>query len=351
MSRTIHENISNEINVKEKKLLLNVMNKYDYEVYNFSKARSAYKVETDKGTICLKRMKHGKFKAQNGNLLVQELIHNNFLNTARYIPTKEGHLFVNINKLFFYATEWLDGNECDLGDITEAENCSKLLAEFHIATNNIDTSKFKIKNNLKNWPKIFSSNLSDMERFKKIIQRKKIKSEFDLKYLSHIESFFNRGMSLIGLLNSSEYYKISKEAIENKTICHDSFYYQNIIKLKENYFIIDLDSIIIDLQINDLGKFIRRLMYKTEYKWSFEKALLIINSYTNIYKLSKSEYEVMIALILFPHKFWKLGKKRYLKSKNWNESKYLHKLNKLIKYEDAEEVFLIEYMEYINKLF
>jgi CotS family spore coat protein len=350
MSIIIHENLAKEITAKEKKLLLSVMEKYDFQVYNFIKARSAYKVETDKGTICLKRMKHGSNKAHNGNLLVNELINNNFLNTSKYICTKEGLLFVSINKFVFYVTEWINGNECDLGSITEAENCSKLLAEFHIATNKIDTKKFAIKNNLKNWPKIFSSNLNDLERFKKVIQRKKIKSEFDLKYLSHIESFYSRGMSLIGLLNDSEYYKLSKAAMENKTICHDSFYYQNIIKAEEKYYIIDLDSIIIDLQINDLGKFIRRLMYKTEYQWSFDKALSIINAYNSIYKLSKNEYELMIALIIFPHKFWKLGKKRYVKNKNWNEAKYLHKLNRLIKYQEPQQKFLNEYVEYINNL-
>jgi CotS family spore coat protein len=351
MSRIIHENLAMEITEKEKKLILRVMEKYDFEVNSFIKVRSAYKIETDKGTICLKKMKHGSNKARNGNLLVNELINNNFLYTSKYIYTKEGHLFVNINKLIFYVTEWINGNECDLGIITEAENCSKLLAEFHIATNKIDTKKFAIKNNLKNWPKIFNSNLNDLEKFKKVIERKKLKSEFDLKYLSHIESFYSRGMSLIALLNNSEYYKLSKAAMENKTICHDSFYYQNIIKVEETYYIIDLDSIMIDLQINDLGKYIRRLMYKTEYKWSFDKALLIINAYNSVYNLSKSEYEVMLALIIFPHKFWKLGKKRYIKNKNWNESKYVHKLNKLIKYDELQEEFLKQYIEYVSNLF
>jgi CotS family spore coat protein len=351
MSKIIEEDFAKEISAKEKKLLLSVMGKYDFEVFNIIKARSAYKVETDKGNICLKRMRHGKNKAHNGNLLVEELSNNNFLNTSKYIYTKEGRLFVTIDKLVFYVTEWINGKECDLGDIREAENCSKLLARFHIATNKIDTKKFPIRNNLKNWPEVFSSNLNDLEKYKKIIQRKKIKSEFDLNYLNNIEGFYSRGMYLIELLNSSNYYKLSKAAMESRTICHDSFYYQNIIKTEEKYYIIDLDSILIDLQINDLGKFIRRLMYKTEYQWNFEKALLIINAYNSIYKLSKDEYEVMIALIMFPHKFWKLGKKKYEKNKNWNEKKYIHKLNRLIKYYEPQERFLKDYMECINNLF
>jgi len=350
MSEIIHENLAKEITAKEKKILLNVMEKYDFEVHNFSKARNAYKIETDKGNICLKKIKH-KHKEHNVNLQVKELIHNNFPNTSKFIYTKKGLSFVRINKLVFYATEWINGNECNMDSISEAENCSKLLAQFHIATNNFNTKNYPLKNNIKNLPKIFSSNLNDLEIFKKVINRKKIKSEFDLKYLSNVENFYNLGMSLIRLLNNSEYYKLSKTAIENKTICHDDFYCQNIIKEEDNYYIIDFDGILIDLQINDLGEFIRKLMNKTEYQWNFDKALLIINAYNSINKLSKNEYEVMIALILFPHKFWKLGKKRYLKNKNWNESKFLMKLNKLIQYDDLQQKFLNKYMEYVTNLF
>ena len=231
------------------------------------------------------------------------------------------------------------------------ENCSKLLAKFHLATNKIDSSKLNIKNNLKNWPKLFRSKLDDLQKFKRLIRRKKIKSKFDTTYLRYIDNYYNRGVSLLKVLDESDYIELSNAANENKTICHDSFYYQNIIKMEDNYYIIDLDSIIIDLQINDLGKFIRRLMYKSEYQWSFGKALLIMNAYESIHKLTKSEYEVMIALILFPNKFWKLGKKKYIKNKCWNESKYFHKFNRLIKFNEEEQKFLDEYMEYIHNTF
>ena len=348
MDNSVNTIFDNELSAEEKKILQHVIERYDLKVSNFAKVRSAYKVETDKGTMCIKKIKHGKHKVDNGDLLVKRLRDNNFRNTAKYIYTKDGHSYVNISKYFFYVTEWIKGHECDLSDISEVENCSRLLAEFHLATNKIDTSKLAIKNNLKNWPKLFGSILNDLEKYKRIIHRKKLKSEFDIMYLSYIDSYYSRGLYLLNMLNKSDYHKLSIEASKNKTICHDSFYYQNIIKMEDKYYIIDLDSIMIDLQINDLGKFIRRLMHKSEYQWDFEKALLIIKAYASINKLTKSEYEAMIALILFPHKFWKLGKKRYTKNKGWNESKYIDKLTKITKYNEPEQKFLNEYTDYIN---
>jgi Ser/Thr protein kinase RdoA (MazF antagonist) len=102
----------NEMNA-EKKLIQRVSGKYDFKVYNSIKVRSAYKVETDKGTICLKKIRHGKKKIDNGHLLVKGLIDNNFSNVAKYIPAKDGNLFVNIKKAFFYATEWINGKEVE----------------------------------------------------------------------------------------------------------------------------------------------------------------------------------------------------------------------------------------------
>ncbi|NEZ46191.1 CotS family spore coat protein [Clostridium niameyense] len=339
----------NIISKNETKMIKKVLNKYDFRAIDFSKVRSVYKIETTSGNKCLKRTKHGKYKIRNGHMLVEELKKAGFNNIADYYNTKQGAYYVKYNKWVFYATDWIDGEECDLSYIEEVEECAKLLGEFHKATKNIDLSKINVKNHLKKWPKVFSRNLNDMEKFKKVIQHKRVKNEFDSIYYEHIENFYSRGLVALNYLNTSDYYRISKETNKDKSLCHNSFYYQNIIKKDNKYYLIDLDSIIIDIQVNDLGKFIRRLMAKKEYQWDFEKAKRIIKAYNSVYKLEKSDLEVMLALIIFPHKFWKLGKKRYKKHKHWSEGKYMNKLNKIIKYDEYERKFLEEYIKYLEE--
>lgn len=349
MSSSEKYDIRENLTDGEKEMIINVMSNYNLQVVNINKARSAYKVETETGLICLKRMKHGIQKSKNGSILVEELYKNGFINTPKYIHTTEDNIFVKNRGSIFYATEWISGEECNLNDLSQAKECIKLLAKFHIAAANMDISKLQIRNNLKNWPQIFNSNIYDLEKFKKIIERKKTKAEFDIAYLNCIDNFYSRGITAIKILNESNYFSLSKAASSKKTICHDSFYYQNVIKVDNLYYIVDLDSIIIDLHINDVGKVIRRLMFKNEYQWDFEKAKEIIESYNTINKLSKEELEAMLALIIFPHKFWKLGKKRYIKCKNWDESKYMHKLNRLIKYNEFQQKFLEDYLNYIQQ--
>lgn len=337
------------ISDKERKIVYSVLDNYSFEVINCTRVRSSYKIETTTGDVCLKLMRHGRTKPNNGSILVQELVEAGFLNVVRYYKTKDDKFYVRHKKLLFYVVEWIEGKECDLDNIEEVLGCIKLLAQFHLATNNIDTNRFKLKNNLKNWPKIFNENLRDLEKYERIINNKKIKSGFDLSYYNCIENMYHRGMTALNFLNTSDYYKLSKQSNKNKTLCHASFYYQNIMKKDEIYYIIDLDRVDIDLHVNDLAKLIVRLMFKSSYKWDFNKAKIFIEAYTSINKLSKSELEVMLSLIIFPYKFCKLGKKRYTKNKAWDEPKYMHKLTKLIKYNDMQNKFLEDYLSYLNQ--
>lgn len=348
MVNRIMINQQDTISTKEEQLVKKVLEKYSLKVSSINKSRSAYKIYTDKGIFCLKKMKHGNQKAENGSILVEELAKQNFKQIPQYIKTSRGENYVKSKKMIFYVTQWIDGKECDLCDLEEAKNCMKLLAQFHLASSKIDVRKLKIRNNLKNWPLIFNSNIQDLGRYKKIIETKRLRNEFDNAYYQCIEDNIKRGLTTLNLLKESEYNTISKEAFNKKTICHDSFYYQNVIKRGKEYFLVDLDSIIMDLHVKDVGKLIRRLMFKNEYSWDFNKAKLLIEEYNKYKTLSKAELEIMLALIVFPHKFWKLGRKRYDKHKNWNEIKYMHKLDALIKYNELQEIFLQDYLNFLT---
>ncbi|MGH4123916.1 MAG: CotS family spore coat protein [Clostridium sp.] len=334
---------------KEMQILITVMHKYNIQLVSAEKIRGAYKITTAIGNFCLKKTKHGRNKAKSGCILTEELILNGFPNIAKYFRTKEGAFYVSYKSNIFYLTEWLEGYECDLTNIDEAVNCTKLLSEFHNISNRIEHNKIHLGKNLKDWPKLFSSNLNNLEKFKKIIIGKRIKNDFDVLFLEGIDNFYDRGVSAIDILKKSQYYKLSKVANDKKTICHNSFYYKNIIKKEGEYFITDLDGIMIDLQISDLGRLIRRLMFKQSCGWDFNFAKALIEAYNSINRLCKEDLEIMFALIIFPQKFWKLGQRRYIDQKKWSETKYFHKLNRILSYNENQEKFFADYLIFLQE--
>lgn len=339
-----------KISNHEAAIIKNILNQYDLAPLNVEKVRSVYKIEIKDSFICLKKIRHGSRKIINGYYLTEQLQQMNFSKVAKYYKTKNDKLFVTLGKCTFYITEWIEGKECDIKKIDEAVNCAKLLAEFHIAAKLIDKKRLNIKNNIENWYKIFLKYLNDLEAYKDHINIKSVKNKFDIKYRGYIPYFYERGFFAVKLLTESSYNTISKTTGNSSTICHNSFYYQNIIKTNNNdYYIIDLNSIVINLQIYDLGKMLSRLMYTPEYNWDFNKAKLLIEAYNTVNRLSLEELEIMLSLIIFPQKFWKLGRKKYIKHKYWRESKYLHKLKRILKYAKAQDKFINDYIIYINQ--
>lgn len=337
-----------DISDKEKKILNNVISMYSFKVYDIKRCRSAYKLQTSEGNICLKKMKHGEKRILYGSILTTHLKEKGFTNTAIYLKTKNNMTYIKSNKLLFYATTWIEGNECKVDSIGEVLSCVELLAKFHLCARGIENKSFKIKNNLKDREILFSNYMNDFIKYKKVINNMRVKNEFDKLYIENIEYYNNRAFQAISIINRTNYHKLLEEANKNKTICHNSFYYQNIMKEDNKYYIIDLDTIVLDVQVVDLAKFIRRLMYKKEFGWDFRYAEKIIEKYSSIKKISTNELYLILSYIMFPHKFWKIGKKRYKKRKNYSEGKFNHKIKRILRYKKMEEDFINKFTYYIE---
>ncbi|SHI71550.1 spore coat protein, CotS family [Clostridium amylolyticum] len=331
----------------ERVILGKVLKNYEISILSVHKKRSAYKITAKEGIFCLKRMKHGEYKVKNGFILTEELFKVGFDKIAKYILTRNKKLYVKEAGYIFYVTTWIDGIESNLNTFDEVESCVKLLADFHIYSNKINTKSLLIKDYSNRWISTYEKKLGDLKKYQYIIKNKILTSEFDRLYQQEILDQYNYGKFALDLIRSCDYNKI---ITLEKGLCHDSFYYQNIIKKDDVYYLIDLDSIIIDIQIIDLAKLIQRLMFSHNYKWDFEKARCIIEAYSSEKKLTKLELKLILAAIAFPHRFWKLGKKRYVKTNNWSEIRFMKKIKKIYKYKKRYETFLIEFQQYINLL-
>lgn len=345
-------NIDNIINAKEHNKILAILKEYEIEPIKIERVRSVYKVTTNGRIYCLKKMKHGgSEKVEKGMLLSKHLVTKGFYNVIRYIKTSDNKYCVKKGHYYYYVTDWIKGRECNFDNFEELKKCAELLADFHNRSKGFTIESSKIINNTKKWPSLLKKEKNDLLQIKDIINNKKVKTTFDLNYISLIDEYAEKINKAITLLDDSSYVDISTKANIGRSICHDSFYYQNIlVKNNNKLYIIDLDSSLYDLNIYDLAKFVRRIMHRNNYGWNFDYAKELIESYSNINPLSGEELEILLSFIVFPHKFCKLGKKRYVGRKTWPETKYIKKLNKIIKYKEIEEDFTAKYASYfLNK--
>lgn len=331
-------------------MLAEIFKHYDFHVASVDKVRSAYKICTDKGEFCLKRVSHGYRKAKKSYHVMRHLKENGFNNVADYYYTKEGNALIKYKDAAFYLTYWIDGREADFSDISEILRCSELLAMFHNHAKGFKSPKHvKVRSRSKKLKKTFMKYRDQMAEFKDGIDKLKLKAEFDYTYRSCVDYFYKQAELAVRILEESGYEELYDFYEIEKNICHDSFYYQNIlIDKNDKFYIVDLESSHYDIPMSDLGKFIRRILSKKKFKWDFDLCRRIIESYCSVRPMPKEEYTILLAMLVFPHKFWKLGRKRYEKNKKWDEKKYNKKLKRLIRQKEYKKEFIYCYINFYN---
>ena len=343
------ENIfTSNILQSERPMLVEILKSYDLEIQTVDKARSAYKVCTDKGVFCLKRVSHGYRKAKKSYQIMKYLKKRGFDNVADCYHTKNGKALINYKDAAFYLTYWIEGREASFSSVDEILRCSELLAHFHNQAKGFEAPKHvKIRSQTKKWKKTFIKCRNEIEKFKEFIDRLKLKAEFDYTYKSSIDFFRKEAEHAVRILDHSRYSELCDYYISEGYVCHDSYYYQNILLDKdERLYIIDLESCQYDIPMSDLGKLIRRILSKKKFRWDFDLCRKIIESYSKVRPMTKTEYEILLAMLVFPHKFWKLGRKRYVKNKEWNEKKYRKKLRRLLREREFKREFIYCYINF-----
>lgn len=337
-----------DIPKKEKEMLDDILRHYDFKIISVEKVRSAYKVHSDKGTFCLKRVSNGYRKAKKSFYIVQYLKERGFNNIAEYYHDKDGKAIIKHKDAAFYLTSWIEGREVSFKSIDEILMCSQLLAHFHNMAKGFEPPKHvKVKSHTKKWRKTFIKCKDEIEKFREKIDKLKLKAEFDFTYKNYVDVFKNEAELAIKILDQSRYSELCDYYINEGYICHDSYYYQNILlDSSGRLYIVDLESCQYDIPMSDLGKFLRRILSKKRYKWDFDLCRRIIESYCAVRPMSREEYGILLAMLVFPHKFWKLGKKRYVKAKRWNEEKYKKKLKRLLRQMQYKREFIYCYVNF-----
>ncbi len=348
MQTGLENKFTSNILQSERSMLSEVLRSYDLDIQEIDKVRSAYKVYTDKGIFCLKRVSHGYRKAKKSFYIMKHLKERGSENVVDYYFSKDGRAFIKRKDAAFYLTRWIEGRETSFSSIGEILRCSELLSNFHNHAKGFAAPKHvKIRSHTNKWRKAFLKCRDELGKFKEYIDKIKLKAEFDYTYRSSIDYFQKEAEHAIRILDHSKYNELCSYYLNEGYVCHDSYYYQNILIDKEDrLFIIDLESCQYDIPMSDLGKFIRRILSKKKFRWDFDLCRRIIESYCKVRPMTKEEYEILLAMLVFPHKFWKLGRKRYVKNKKWNENKYRKKLRRLLREREFKREFIYCYINF-----
>lgn len=313
---------------------------YDLSIERMYPVKNYYVVDTTCGKKVLKNVNFSLERIMFIHGAKEHLFHNNFKNIDRYVCNVEGSPVSCINGEYYTLAEAVNGRECDFDKREEVIKASKALALIHKASKGyIPPENSLIRDDLGKLPIYFNKRLDEIKRTKKIAQREK--GKFDYLILEYIDYFYDLGEEALEKIYNSRYNEIVEKSRLERIFCHHDYTHCNIICGEKETSVINFDFCSFELKVYDVANLLRRKMRKCN--WDINEATIIIDSYTSVEPISPEEFNIMMIMLQFPQKFWRVINKYYNSRRTRREKNFLNKFHEVIEEIEHHKRFLKEF--------
>lgn len=320
-----------------------VAERYGIIAVTIEKIKNVYMVCDERRKFCLKIIKYEKPHFAFILAAINHLRNNEFKSVLPIIETLDGKQYIELDNKFAYLTPWVEARESNYDNPIDIERAAKVLAELHIKSKG-----FEIKNYMKprigwfKWFDNYRTRKNEILDFKRRIEAKEDKTEFDRIYMEHMEEELLRCDQALQHLGESNYYiKMAKE-MRGRGFCHHDFAHHNVLIGADNKVtIIDFDYTILDTHLHDLASLLIRRMKNG--KWDLENAKFILDAYDSVYRVEGDDIPIMAAFMEFPQDYWQVGIQYYWEQQPWGEEFFLKKLTRIIEDKEEKQEFINEF--------
>lgn len=320
-----------------------VQDTYGLQIEYIEKIKNVYKISCGNKQYCLKVIRYDL-----GHFLfilsaIKHLQNNKFKHIPRIIKTKDGMDYINIQGGYAYLTNWITSRQCNYDNPVDVLIAASKLAELHKKSHGFDvTENMNPRIGWFKWTETFNTRKNEILDFKKRIDKKDKKTEFDTIYLNAMEEEVDRAERSIENLIRSNYFEIINKEIVSKGFCHHDYANHNVLMgTSGEVTIIDFDYCMLDTHLHDLSSLLLRRMKNG--KWSINNCLFIIDAYNSVNKVRREDIPVMAAFMEFPQDYWQIGIQYYWEKQPWEEELFLKKIKKTLEDRGEKQDFIDEF--------
>ena len=323
-----------------------ILSQYNINIVNIKNQsdkgkKAVWWIKTTSGDKILK--KHScSSKTLEFILSAVEHLRNGKVNLPKIIKTKDNSNYVKGINGCYVLSEAIIGNVPNEDKPQELKMIVEALATFHSASKNFvppDDCKARIHLGLQK--EEFEAQMLKLKSFYDTEMSKPKHSEFGQIILTVFPYFYKRMQLAIAENEKSGYTKWALEAKSTNCLCHQDFTASNLILTSsKEIFVLDIDSITIDLPTRDIRKFLNKIM-KKRGQWDLNLTSQILQWYNAVNPLEHWKWQVLKETLIFPHLFVGIMSKYYEKREaNWPEARYIERLKGMIKTEKSIEPIL-----------
>ena len=312
-----------------------LLEQYDCEVLKTRKGRGAILCETDKGDMIFKEYPGNLEKARLQDRLLSQIHEKGEVRVETLIPTKEGQLLVKDHEEKAYILKtYFDGRECNIFDKAECVEAVRLLARLH------GSMQLEIEEGGSFYApeKEYEKHNRELKKVKRYLRDKGQKTWFEICLQQSLDYFLEQAERVTQ--EWKQYSLLTPGQPESRRFCHGDFQYHNIIRLENDWYIVNFEKIIRDNPVRDLYLFMRKLLEKSD--WSVALGRELLEVYEERMPLSAYSRIDLYYRLAYPEKFWKIVNFYFNARKAWMPERNLEKLQKLLDQEEEKQHFLDE---------
>lgn len=341
---------------KERELLasydldVKFFNHLGFKIKQIVPERNCFRIETDNGFYCLKKMNFLYEDIYLMQDMTKHLRSNGFANTFDIVLHENNEILIPYEGNQYYLSRWMDGRESDYLSLLDIKNAIEALAKFHIGSEGFQTMHDQVQRRLYGrWRQEFLQKLTEIEAAKDLVNmegKSNSNAQIIIQYLNNCQK---DARHTIDLIDKSSYERLNARDVDKKGFIHHDYSFHNILHTFDNQtYIGGLEKCAYDIRMHDLGYFIYRLMRRKG--WDIEAVINMIEYYNDIYKLMKEDYEILAVYFAYPHDFKLLYRQYYIDGKDSEDQQELERINVESEYNQARRSFVLEFEKYSELL-
>lgn len=329
----------------ELRVLAELAGRWGLDLRTAQRVRKVWRLETDKGSCCLKRT----ILTPRDLLFVHEVL--DYLQTRGFqsvlpcLRALTGETYTVLNSQTYVLYPWRQSREADFGREADLALGIKTLTELHkYSTGFIPYRSDPDRVRWGLWPRIFSARRSQLAEFGHRAAAKARSSTFCAWYAEMFPYYYAQSWQALSLLAVSPYAELSAVGVWQRTICHHDCSARNLlIDENERVTLVDFDYCLADLRLHDLGNLMLRLLRHNH--WRTEIAVKVLSLYGQYEPLDAREQSVLYPFLLWPQDFWQVGLQYFLEELPWSQERFAETLRRKIEERAERAEFLAWYRE------
>ena len=321
---------------------LQVLEQYPFSVNASWRVRGAFLLDSSEGRLLIREFSGSAAKVEKEQQLLAHLKACGH-RTDQIIADAEGRLVTVYREYLNYLVkESPEGRECDTRSESEILAAVSLLAALHRDMKQVPGFERKDVERLAGIDarEELARHNQELRKIYTFVRRKNRKNEFEAAYIQCFSSIREEAERAERLLKETSYEALRRQALKEGQICHGEYIHHNLLVAGGHMTVINFEKFSVDVQMNDLYLFMRKVLEKQNYDARLGRKML--KTYSEVRPLREEEREYLGIRLLYPEKFWKLANYYYNTNKAWIPGKHMEKLEKFLAQREKRVSFSYE---------